>query len=43
MHIEHEAVSITKIRSQVKRLKVGARRDVLTVLKFNDRNKTRVF
>ena len=28
MHIEHEAVSITKIRSQVKRLKhVGARRD----------------
>ena len=33
VHIEHEAVSITKIRSQVKRLKhVGARRDTTSRL-----------
>ena len=36
MHIEHEAVSITKIRSQVKRLKhVGARRDTAGCLSAN--------
>ena len=32
VHIGHEAVSITKIRSQVKRLKVGARRDTTSRL-----------